>query len=106
MRPILIGLAAFTLVASACAGPDSALPTGFSADEVLLDDGINPEDTWIVFDAAMTTVDTVDLTEPIVDAETGQTVSQVVLSSGPDTLYSVEAGYDFDRVLRVRLTAQ
>lgn len=71
---------------------------------LLTDPEINPNDTYVVFDADFSTTTTVDLASPIVDPATGQQVSSLTFSDTIGTSYSIEAGYAAAAVLRATLT--
>ena len=76
------------------------------AQQLPSDPDINPEDTYVVTDAEVATKTTLSFAQPITDPATGQQVSALVLSSPPDTMLHIDAGYDVNGVVRINAVGQ
>jgi pimeloyl-ACP methyl ester carboxylesterase len=65
------------------------------------DPDIDPTDTYVAFDAEVTTTTTLTFSSPTPDPVTGQQVTQMTLPQPVENTFSVEAGYDEQGMVRV-----
>jgi hypothetical protein len=72
----------------------------------LQDPNINPQDTYLAFDAQITTNAVVSYSSPVIDPATGQQVTQIALPEAADINFRVEAGYDAAGKVRTNLNGQ
>jgi pimeloyl-ACP methyl ester carboxylesterase len=77
--------------------PGLGFPAG---NQQPVDQAINPNDTWVTYDATRTQTTYLSAQEPIVDSGTGQALNEITLASPTQTVHT-EAGYDTYGTIRV-----
>jgi pimeloyl-ACP methyl ester carboxylesterase len=103
VRWLLVGI----FVTSACDNSRDSTPNapsdetpGFQVAQPQ-DPDIDPTDTYVAFDAEVTTQTTLTFSSPTPDPVTGQQVTQMTLPQPVENTFSVEAGYDAEGMVRV-----
>src|SRR5690242_6780700 len=107
LRGIALSIATAGLVV-ACAsdsetGPDALHSPGPVEHQQLQDPNINPNDTYIILDAASTSTSTVTFPSSGVNPSTGQPMPSLTLPAGVDVDFHVELGYDAAGKLRAEI---
>ncbi|HYK10707.1 MAG TPA: alpha/beta fold hydrolase [Gemmatimonadales bacterium] len=85
-------------------GPTTARSGGPVEHQQLQDPNINPNDTYVVLDAASTNTGTITYDTQTVNPTTGQSVTSVTMPSPLASEFHVEIGYDVNGILRADVT--